>query len=56
MIFGVGCRRDSDPVLLWCRPAATALIQPLTWEPPYAIGAGQKRQDKKKKKCMWDME
>ena len=29
-----------DPALLWlwCRPAATALIQPLAWEPPYAVG------------------
>ena len=27
---GVGCRHDSDPVLLWlwCRPAAGAQIQP----------------------------
>ena len=23
---GVGCRRGSDLALLWCRPAATALI------------------------------
>ena len=29
-----------DPVLLWlwCRPAAVALIRPLAWEPPYAMG------------------
>ena len=35
---GVGCRCDSDPVLLWLwrRPAATALIQPLAPELPYA--------------------
>ena len=36
---------------LWCRPAATALIQPLTWEPPCAAGVAQemaKRQKKKK--------
>ena len=26
---GVGCRYDSDPVLLWRRPAAPALIRPL---------------------------
>ena len=28
---GVGCRRSSDPLLLWLwhRPAATALIRPL---------------------------
>ena len=24
---------------LWCRPAATALIRPLAWGPPYAAGA-----------------
>ena len=38
---GVGCRRGTDPALLWLwhRPAATALIRPLAWEPPYAAGA-----------------
>ena len=43
-----------DPVLLWlwCRPAAVALIPPLTWEPPYATGAAlkDKKTEKKKKK------
>ena len=40
---GEGCRRGSDPALLWLwhRLAATALIQPLAWEPPYAAGAAQ---------------
>ena len=36
------------------RPAATAPIRPLAWEPPYAAGAAQemaKRQKKKKKNC-----
>ena len=33
---------------LWCRPAAVALILPLAWEPPYAIGAALKRQKTKK--------
>ena len=34
-----------DPVLLWlwCRPAAEALIGPLTWELAYAAGAATKR-------------
>ena len=43
-----------DPTLLWlwCRPAATALIGPLAWEPPYAAGAALKRQKKKKKKYL----
>ena len=39
-------RCSLDPVLLWlwCRPAATTQIRPLTWEPPYAMGADLKRQ------------
>ena len=28
---------------LWCRPAATALIRPLAWELPYAVGAALKK-------------
>ena len=52
---GVGCRRGSDPALLWLwrRPAATAPIRPLAWEPPYAVGAAQemaKRQNKQTNK------
>ena len=45
---GVGQRRSSDPVLLclWCRPAATAPIQPLACEIPYATGAALKRKKK----------
>ena len=41
-----------DPALLclWRRPVATALIQPLAWEPPYAEGAGLKSKKKKKKR------
>jgi len=47
---GVGCRRGSDPTLLWlwCRLAATALIRPLAWETPCAAGAAQEvAKDKK---------
>ena len=35
-------------MLLWlgCRPAATAPIGPLAWEPPYAMGATLKREKK----------
>ena len=42
----VGCRCGSDPALLWlwCRPAATAPIGPLAWEPPCAVGSALKRQ------------
>ena len=55
MTCGVGCRFGLDLALLWHRPAATAPIRPLDWEPPYAAGAGaalekKKRQKKKKKK------
>ena len=62
MSCGVGCRRGSDPALLWLwrRLVATALIQPLAWEPPYAMGVAQEiatattttkdQKDKKKKK------
>ena len=46
MSCAVGHRRGSDPKLLWLwgRPAAVALIRPLAWEPPYAVGAALKRQ------------
>ena len=38
--------------MLWlcCRLAALALIRPLAWEPPHAVGVALKRQKKKKKK------
>ena len=51
MSCGVGCRRGSDPALLWLchRPAAVDPIGPLAWEPPYAAGATLKRQRDKKK-------
>ena len=40
-----------DPALLWlwCRPAATDLIRPLAWEPPYATGMVLKRQKNENK-------
>ena len=47
---GVGCRRSSEPELLWlwCKLAAVALIRPLAWESPYAAGAALKSNKKKK--------
>ena len=33
-----------------CRPVAAALIGPLAWELPYALGAALKRPKKKKKR------
>ena len=55
MSSGIGCGRGSDPALLWLwrRPGATAPIQPLAWEPPYAAGMAlekAKRQKNKKTK------
>ena len=52
MSCGVGHRRGSDLVWLWlwCRPAATARIRPLAWEPPYAEGEALKRQKTEEKK------
>ena len=50
MSCGVGHRCGSDPTLLWLwhRPAATALIRPLAWEPPYASGAAIEKTKKKR--------
>ena len=64
MSCGVGLRHGSDPTLLWFwhRPAATALIRPLAWEPPFAMGAAlekakwqKKKKDKEKRnpKYIW---
>ena len=52
MSCGVGCRHGLDPVLLWrwCRLEATAPIEPLAWEPPYATGVALKRHTKKDQK------
>jgi len=46
----IGHRRSLDPVLLWLwgRPAATAPIRPLAWEPPYAEGVALEKTKKKK--------
>ena len=38
--------KDMALLWLWHRLAATALIGPLAWEPPYAAGMAQKRQKK----------
>ena len=33
---------------LWHRPAAAALIRPLAWEPPYAMGVALKKNNNNK--------
>ena len=46
------CGLDLALLLLWRRPAATALIRLLAWEPPHAIGGalkGKKTPPQKKK-------
>ena len=48
MCCGVGRRHGLDPVLLWLwdRPATTAPIRPLAWEPLYASGAALEKTKK----------
>ena len=55
MSCGVGRRHSSDPTLLWlwCRAVATALIRPVAWEPPYALGAAQEKGKKTNKQKTW---
>ena len=52
MSCGIGRRPGLDPELLWlwCRPAATALIGPPAWEPPYAAGAALEKAKRQKTK------
>ena len=52
MSCGIGRRHGSDPTLLWLwhRLTAVALIAPLAWKPPYALGVALKSKEKKKKK------
>ena len=52
MSCGVGRRRGSDPMLLWLwrRPAATALIRLLAWEPPHSTGVALEKTERPKKK------
>ena len=47
MSCGVDHRCGSDPTLLqlWYRPAAVALIRPLAWELPYAVGVTLKSKN-----------
>ena len=54
MSCGVGHshRCGSDPALLWLWRGlvATAPIQPLAWEPPYAVGTALEKAKRPKKK------
>ena len=55
MSCGAGHRRGLDLawVWLWCGPAAVALMRPLAWDPPYAMGEAPKKAKKKKKKSTY---
>ena len=46
MSCGAGHRRGLEPELLWLwrRLAAVALIGPLVWELPYAVGSALKNK------------
>ena len=55
MTCGVGRKCSSGPVLLWLWPAATALVGPLAWEPPYAAGAALKSNKTKHTKQIQSM-
>ena len=46
MNSGVCHRLHMDLALLWlwCRPAAAAPIQPISWELPYATGTGEEEE------------
>ena len=48
MSCGIGYRHGSDPTLYGL--AAVALIQPLAWELPYAMGVALKEQKQRKKR------
>ena len=52
MTCGVGHRHGLDlaSLWLWCRLAVVALIQPLAWEPPYALNVALKSKNKNKNK------
>ena len=54
MSCGIGHRHGSGLALLWLwlRPAATAPIRPLAWEPPCAAGVALEKTKKKKKRIL----
>ena len=50
--LGRRCSLDTKLLWLWCRPATTALILPLAWEPPHAMGAAPPPKIKNLKKFL----
>ena len=49
VVWGRGCGSDLVLLWLWHRLAATTPIQPLDWEPPYAVGMAPKKEKKKER-------
>ena len=47
---GRRCGSDLASLWLWRRPAAIAPIQPLAWEPPYAMCVALEKTKKKERK------
>ena len=49
LVLGLAQWEKDPPLLLrlWCGPAAVALIQPLAWELPYALGVAPQKRKKK---------
>ena len=52
MSCGVGhkCGLYLALLWLWCRMVAKTLIQPLAWEPPYAVHVALEKAERQKKK------
>ena len=46
---------DLGLLWLWHRPAATAPIRPLAWEPSYVTGAALKKKKAKKPKKLYQL-
>ena len=42
------CGLDLALLWLWRRPAATASIRPVAWEPPYAVGGALEKAKRQK--------
>ena len=47
--MGHRCGSDLALLWLWHRPAATNLIRPLAWEPPYAADEALEKVEKTKR-------
>ena len=54
MVWVTHCSSDLTLLWLWCRLVATALIGPLAWELPHAVGAALERKQKNKEKHIPD--